>query len=186
MELIVHKAVVVGCPTKYREEYCSEIVKYFIEARQKVVETVVVQIEESNRYPGAGSKKQEVRTIYSELPTFQRFALSIGTHPETLSNWAKKYPEFADAVLRCKAVQEDFLIHGLLSGRIPAMAGIFVAKNITTMKEDTTAGHLTHPTPERPALADKTPEQLNALKESILRAQALGIKLTLDTRSGGE
>jgi hypothetical protein len=179
MELIIHKATVIGCPTKYREEYCADIVKYFVEARQKVVETVYVQIEESARYPG--SKKQEVRTVYSEIPTFQRFALSIGTHPDTLTNWAKKFPEFNDAVLRCKAVQEDFLIHGLLSGRIPTMAGIFVAKNITTMKEDFS---LTHSQPiegGRPVLADRSPEQLNALKESILRAQALGLSLTLDT-----
>jgi hypothetical protein len=33
-----------------------------------------------------------------------------------------------------KDIQRDFLIQGLISGRIPATGGIFVAKNIAGMK----------------------------------------------------
>lgn len=167
----------VGQPTKYRPEYCEQMVQYFFTAPQKITETVKGVFEESSMK--GMTKKQEVQTIVAELPTFERFAGSIGTHPETIINWGKKFPEFAEAIKRCKAVQKDFMVQGLLSGRIPGMGGIFVAKNITDMVDDSTVTMKQVQSTEKPTLAERTPAQLEVLKAALLAAEAAGVRLTI-------
>ena len=82
-----------------------------------------------------GRAKLEVQTIVAVLPTFARFALDLGVDIGTIQNWRAKYPDFDDACLMAKDIQRDFLIQGLISGRIPAAGGIFVAKNIAGLKD---------------------------------------------------
>jgi hypothetical protein len=81
------------------------------------------------------SKKAEVRRICAELPTLEKFADSIGVTTEHLDNWAKANPDFYDARARAKQKQFIMLTDGMLSKRYDTTAAIFVAKNITWMRE---------------------------------------------------
>lgn len=176
-QVIKHAASKLGRPTLYRPEVCEEMLKYFSEAPQQVTQPVKVTIEESRKW--GHSQKQEVQTICAELPTFQRFANSIGVNSGTLLDWAKKYPDFREAHLRCAEIQEDAIIQGLWSGRAPGMGGIFVAKNITRFTDDRTLNVATVDSKEKPPLAERTPAQLEALKAAVLAAEAAGVKLVI-------
>lgn len=50
------------------------------------------------------------------LPTIEGFALYLGVHRDTLYAWAKKYPEYRDAMDRLMSIQCTRLINGGLAG----------------------------------------------------------------------
>ena len=122
-------------PTKYKPEYCKEIIEFFdIEPH---FETPVVFTDKK------GNTREEVKFIPSDLPLFSAFAVSIGTHRETLINWTKavdkkgnlKYPEFFDAYKKAKEYQRNILITNGIKGLYSVAFAIFTAKNIIGWKD---------------------------------------------------
>lgn len=107
-----------GRPTKYDEKYCKELIDFF------------------NREPNS-IKEHEGRAVVTacSLPTFERFAFSIGVHRETILNWADKHPLFFDAYKKAKDLQKDILIQNGLMGGYDKTFAIFTAKNVTDMKD---------------------------------------------------
>ena len=190
-ELILHQATRVNrgaeAMSRYRESYPEELLKYFLE--RATIERHVVAESSSIEYSAVdaagkpvvtkGSKKQEVRLICAEMPTFERFMTSIGVSRVTAWKWRKKYPEWSDAWDRCQEIQKDFLIQGMVSGRIPSLAGIFVAKNVTDMTDERVMTTVQSER-EKPLLADRTPAQLEALRIALVAAEAVGMKLSID------
>ena len=170
-------AAVRGRPTSYRPEYADQMLEYFITAAQTKTEQTKVTIEESEQR--GKSSKIEVQEILAGLPTFQRFALSIGVSTRTTENWRKQYPEFEDAYWKCKDIIEDFFAQGLSSGRMSGIGAVFLAKNMTRFTDDTTVT-VQQPDREKPILAAKTPAQLEALRAVVLAAEAAGVKVSID------
>lgn len=107
-----------GRPTSYDEKYCDEIVDFF------------------NREPNTiASHEGRIVVTACSLPTFERFAFSIGVHRETILNWADKHPKFFDAYKKAKDLQKDILIQNGLIGGYDKTFAIFTAKNVTDMKD---------------------------------------------------
>lgn len=101
-----------GRPSIYKAKFCTEMLKFFT---RKLV-------DEKTLEP-------------CRLPTFEKFAVDIGVHRETLANWCTKHPKFFDTYNQCKHLQKNILIqHGLRGAFNPAFA-MFVAKNVTDMKD---------------------------------------------------
>ena len=69
------------------------------------------------------------------LPTFEKFAVSIGVCRDTLVAWAKEYQEFSDTYKKCKNLQKDMLNDLAMRGFYNPTYTIFVAKNITDMRD---------------------------------------------------
>lgn len=167
-----------GGKSEYHDGLPEQMLHYFREAPQSVTGPVMIKIEES---PLRGLvKTQEVRNSCSDMPTFQRFGASLGVTTMTLLNWAAKYLEFGEAYQVCKEIQEDFMVQGMLSGRIPPASGIFIAKNLTKFRDDSqvTVKQETV-SKERPKFAEKTPQQLEKLKAALEAAGELGVKLEI-------
>lgn len=100
-----------GRPTKYKEEYCKGIVKYF--------EDVYKALERDK-----------------VIPFFSTFGREIcDVSPDKMSKWAKKHKKFRQAYKKAKAIQKECLIAGALKGLFNPTAFIFTAKNITDMKD---------------------------------------------------
>lgn len=110
-----------GQPTKYREEYCEEMIKFF------KVECVT--------FTSRGEKR------VTKFPTFERFALNIGVHHQTLLNWCDAHAKFFEAYKKCKEIQKDLLIEGGLSGHYNAAFTMFLAKNVTDLKDKQEVEH---------------------------------------------
>lgn len=109
----------MGRPTKFKPEYCEDIVTYF-----------------SKHYRNLQSKAS------LELPFFEDYAWEVGVTHDTLLEWTKpenreKYPNFSEAYRRCKEIQKKCLIFGGTSGFLNATFTIFTAKNITDMRDQT-------------------------------------------------
>lgn len=105
-------------PTKYKEEYCDEIVEYFKRAPLK-------------QHLGSPNPP----------PTLYGFAASIGVCHDTLNEWKKHYPRFSAAIKRAKALQADFIIHNAMTGNAPAAFSIFMMKNIAGWKDKSEVEH---------------------------------------------
>ncbi|HSY52441.1 MAG TPA: hypothetical protein VLC46_26810 [Thermoanaerobaculia bacterium] len=122
-----------GRPTKYDPKYCAEIVAFFeIEAYRKEVS------EKSKEFFADGKVKktaEKYRFVPNQLPTFARFAKKIGVNGDTVVEWAKKFPEFSAAYNEAKESQKQFLITLGLAGASPPASFIFVAKNVTDMRD---------------------------------------------------
>lgn len=87
---------VSGRPTHYRPEYCQSVVEYFSSADSWEI-----------NYDLKNSGKV---LPHSKLPTFERWALSIGTTHKALPGWADRFPEFAEALEVAKGLQKAFLL----------------------------------------------------------------------------
>lgn len=92
-----------GQPSKYDPKYAKMFLDYF------------------NVDPAKKTK---------EFPTKGGFAIRIGVHRDTLFEWAKKHPDFAEVYKRAEDFQERFLVNRGLAGRISPAFGIFALKNI--------------------------------------------------------
>ena len=117
-----------GAPTKYKPEYCQAIVKYFNDAPRWQ------EIYDSGTEAPQGNTRH-LRKIPARMPSFFRFAESIGVHETSLDEWCKEYKEFFDAYLMAKQLQKEWIIEIGNSdlGSTPFL--ILVAKNVADMKD---------------------------------------------------
>lgn len=113
----------IGRPSTYNIKYCKEIEDFF-----DVPHTI--QKTKSNK-DGDSYTTEEPNT----LPTFERFAVNIGVHRETLRNWCDKHDEFFVAYKKAQNLQKDMLVDLGLKGLYNSTFTIFTAKNITDMKD---------------------------------------------------
>lgn len=104
----------------YKEEYCQKMIDFF-----NVPHTVI------------NNEGKEVANI---LPTFEKFAVSIDVHRDTLHEWQKeenveKYPNFSDTYKKAKALQDDMVNDLAMRGFYNPTYTIFWAKNRLGMKD---------------------------------------------------
>ena len=118
---------------KFEERFCQALIDWF-----KVEPNY---LKELTHYGKDGSVSwRDYKSFTNKLPTFYGFASSIGVNVSTVRGWAseenkKRCPGFAEAYEEAKEAQKDFIIqNGLIGAYNPAFA-IFVAKNITDMKD---------------------------------------------------
>lgn len=118
-----------GRPSKYRKEYCQEIIKFFdrdlVETREKQIIT-----------------KDGVQTVVEEvpcrLPTIEAFATYLGVTKKTLWQWEQEHPEFLHAVERAKAMAQDILVQNALARRYAEGFAKFVGMNYMDMRDKST------------------------------------------------
>lgn len=103
-----------GPKSGYRPEFCKKLISYFSDPeswRLHLTEKGTAQIIPKDK-----------------LPTFGRFAMSIGFDHDTILSWRDKYPEWDKAYAICKELQKDFFIQGATAGSINAGFAIFMLK----------------------------------------------------------
>jgi hypothetical protein len=116
-----------GCPTKYEEKYCDKMIEYFDIKPYKRVKLFY--------YYKNGEKKEIIKEIPNDLPTFEGFASSIGIVKKTLLNWTKSHKEFLHAYRLCKEYQKNILVQNGLANRYNCLFAKFVAINATDMRD---------------------------------------------------
>lgn len=117
----------VGRPTKYKKEYCEEMLKFF-----NIPHT---RIEYKTKLDKNGDIKEIEIERPNSLPTFEKFACNINVCVDTLHEWKKVHQEFSEAYRQCQQLQKDMLIDLGMLGLYNAPFTQFVAKNITDMKD---------------------------------------------------
>lgn len=109
-----------GVPERYTPDIIPKMLKYFLKEPYKIVTL------------NDGSKK-----LYSnDLPTMEHYAnnvLHVGL--QTLRAWGKKHSEFQAVIDRCREAQKNWFCINGTKGLIQSSFSIFVAKNITDMRD---------------------------------------------------
>jgi len=103
-----------GRPSKYTPEWCQKLRDYF-----KV-----------DLYTMRNGKRE-----VNPMPTFEGFCFDNDVNHNTLLLWAKTHPEFSEAYAACKQKQKQMIVQGGMLGAYNAQFTIFVAKNVTDMKD---------------------------------------------------
>src|SRR3989339_10576 len=119
-----------GAPSKYNSKYCADIVTFFADAPRW-------QLIDDSSSCGSQGDSTHSKKIPAQLPTFYNFAKKIGVNEDTIVVWAKVYPEFSAAYNAAKQEQKQWLIEVGASGLCPPASFIFIAKNITDMRDKT-------------------------------------------------
>lgn len=126
-----------GRPTKYRKEYCEEIVKFF----DREPFDVVMGVDDDGKEVVMTDKNGNVVMKPCKLPTFEGFAISIGVDRDTVRAWTENNPEFLGAYMRAKDYQKEILIQNGLMGNYEKQFAIFTAKNVTDMRDKQEIDH---------------------------------------------
>ena len=112
----------VGRPSKYKPEYCEEMIKFFsVDPTERRFKSEVSDEKgDKTTYEGGGV----------DFPSFIRFAFNIGVCEDTLNEWAKVHEEFSVATKLCKKLQEDIWLVNALNGNYSSQFSIFLGKNV--------------------------------------------------------
>lgn len=139
-----------GRPMKYDPKYADMLIKYFDKPPNYE--------KELTHYKGDQVTWVDYKKVANELPTLLGFAKHIGVDTDTLHRWAHarykteyaadnpkapkpelwgqlKRPKFYGAYMRAKELQKWFLIENGLNGLYNPQFAIFVAKNVTDMRD---------------------------------------------------
>jgi hypothetical protein len=111
-----------GRPTKYRLIYCQKILDYF-EIDPSQFKDITITYKD-------GSTKECTEEEASPLPTFRKFARSVGTYHDVLLDWCKKFPEFSTAYNRAKEAQQEFIIENALRDNYSGYFAGLMMKNM--------------------------------------------------------
>lgn len=115
-----------GRPTKYKEKYAEDLVKYFQFKEETYTEEVASQ-----------GKAIEVKKTRLDFPTIEGFCSSIGVSKQCFHEWVPKHELFGDAYRIAKQNQKHILIKGGLNGEFNSGFAKFVAINCTDMVDRT-------------------------------------------------
>jgi len=110
----------MAAPTKYKPEYCEQIIKFFSIAPTETVKKI---------------------TTANPFPTIERFCANLKISITTLHEWTKQHDAFMDAYSVAKIMQKDILIQNSLTGRFQSNFAKFVAINCTDMSEKSEVHH---------------------------------------------
>ena len=117
---------VVGRPSKYDDKYCKDIIEFF---------SIPTTYEQEVTTIKAGEEFTTYVQKPNNLPTFEGYSKKISVDVDTLKNWTREHEEFNKAYERCKQLQKDFLVQNALLGYYNTTFSIFLAKNITDLRD---------------------------------------------------
>ena len=128
-----------GRPT----DYDATIVPLTLEYIDKCQDEIYIFQKASGKTDGFEEK------IRTHLPSVAGLALHLDISRDTVYEWEKKHREFADTLTRIRAMQEQALLDGGLSGRYNPMIARLVLSTNHGYREnkDLTSGGEKLPTP---------------------------------------
>lgn len=138
-----------GRPTKYKRQYCAEIIAFFDKPPYTEVEVIT-----TDRRSGKEYVDHILRPTI--LPTLERFGHNIDVNIDTLHDWGEVHPEFLRATTRARSIQKDILIANGLSGLYNSSFAIFVSGNLTDLQDVKHIDHTSKGQP-MPLLGGTTP-----------------------------
>ena len=109
----------VGRPSKYKKEYCQQMIDFFL---------VPISTRMDKQTVSAGKNVHSQEEESSELPMFMDFAIEIGVCFDTLNEWTSKHQDFSEAYKKCKKIQERIIVKNGIKGRYNTTMSIFMLK----------------------------------------------------------
>ena len=143
-----------GRPTKYKEEYCDEMIDFF--------KSFLIPKE---RIKTDGIKSTSTELV-AEYPTFMDFTEHINVSYKTLFNWQDKHKEFLHTYKKCQQIQHEIIKKFAISGAFNASFSIFAMKNIAGWRDKIEIEQKSEVTHKHVIQEDDLMERLDQLKSS--------------------
>lgn len=137
-------------PSKYKKLYCKSIIEFF--------DKPLTYTDEEKKYY-KGQAYTVTRTLVTELPTFERFASSIGVTMSTMWEWKQAHDEFSNAYKQAQQLQEQMIVGNAMAGRYVGSFAQFYLKNKHQYVDQSQIDHTTKNQP-MPLLAGIAPATL--------------------------
>lgn len=120
-----------GRPEKYRPEFCEKLIEFF--------DVEPYYDKELPHYKKGDISWIDYKRVANRLPTLRNFAKSINVDVVTVYDWInEKSPrykeEFSNAFIYAKEIRKWFLVENGLNGCYNPTFSMFVATNITDMR----------------------------------------------------
>ena len=116
----------IGRPTKYTDDLPEKLLKFFnVELDREVLKEV----------PGKDGVIMLSETKPNRLPTVEGFCREIQIAKSTFHDWRRKYPDFSNALGKCKQMQMNHLIQHALEGSYNSGFAKFLAMNISEYRD---------------------------------------------------
>lgn len=110
-----------GRPTKYKKEYCEQLIDYFS-----------IKPFELDKHK---------RKVPNPQPNLFGFAALIGVSRDTIHEWTKVHKEFSDAMSKAKDLQANFVLTNALLGLTNSTFSQFMMKNVTDWRDKKEVDH---------------------------------------------
>lgn len=149
--------------TKYKEEYCQQLIDYFSKPATRV------EYKETY-FKGELSSRTPI-VVPEEYPTFEMFAAKIGVTTDTLRNWCEDHPRFRYYYARAKEIQLGKLTSNAITGLYNPVYAKFEAVNNHNQKdkqevETSVSGSLGVPMDDKTrALIERVEKRLSATEK---------------------
>lgn len=127
-----------GRPTKYKREYCEALIDFFdVEPYEDV---------DIDHYKEGKVAWRDSKRVANKLPTLWAFAKSVGVGYSTVRDWLREnhasyQAKFSVAFTQAEEARKDFLIQNGLQGLYPPASFVFVATNLTDMRNKQEVDH---------------------------------------------
>lgn len=110
-----------GRPTKYSSDLIKKVDEYLAFCVDKDGEFHKTRGEKSDTYE---------RILKVNLPKIEGFAMFIGVHKDTLTEWAKENDDFSVSLDKIRTVQHNRLVDEALAGNYnPVIAKLMLSSN---------------------------------------------------------
>jgi len=144
-----------GRPTKYKPEYCKQIIDFFDIEPYEDVE--IPHYDKKKGKEGGIVVWTDIKRMPNKLPTLRDFAKKIEVCISNVYDWVNPeassfQKKFCDAFTYAKEIRKWFLIQNGLQGMYNPLSFKFVAINVTDMvdRTDFTSGGEKISTPTKP------------------------------------
>ena len=125
-----------GRPTKYRSEYCKQIIDYIDYGEEQFFD-----VSASSHTNRRGETWSDEKRIPKPLRFVGRWAQIIGVNTDTLAEWCRVHPEFSAAYARARQIQAEHILQCGFAGLSDANISKFAAVNMTDLSDKTETKH---------------------------------------------
>ena len=116
-----------GRPTKYKSEYCEQLVEFMSREPYREVQDVFIDKN--------GNERINTRLVANDPPFITAFSRSIDVPTATLYEWGKVHPEFSSALIRARELQTEFIATNGMNGLFNPQFTKFAAVNMTDWRD---------------------------------------------------
>lgn len=114
-----------GRKSKYRPEFCQDIINYFdVPAIIKTPDKTTIDPDTEETIVLSYKEKA------NDFPMFVDYAIKIGVCLDTLNEWTRRHPEFSDSYKKAKQMQERNWQLCSMKGLYSPAFTIFMGKNV--------------------------------------------------------
>ena len=117
----------IGRPSKYKPEYCQQLVEFMSREPYREVQDVFTDKN--------GNERISSRLVANDPPFITAFARKIDVETSTMYDWGKEHADFHSALICARELQTEFIATNGMNGLFNSQFTKFAAVNMTDWRD---------------------------------------------------